>query len=152
VEGVTVIRHLFVPIDGSPLSERAIEQSVALAQQLGASITGFIVEPGPPMPATAPVLSAYQREVDLHLARSATHAREALALFATRSEAAGVPFQGAFATSSAVDETIASRAEAHGCDLIVMVTHGRGAFGELLFGSHSKSVLSRTRLPVLVLH
>ena len=33
-----------------------------------------------------------------------------------------------------------------------MVTHGRGAFGELLFGSHTKTVLSRSKLPLLVLH
>jgi nucleotide-binding universal stress UspA family protein len=40
----------------------------------------------------------------------------------------------------------------HGCDLLVMTTHGRGALSELLFGSHTKSVISRTTLPVLVLH
>jgi nucleotide-binding universal stress UspA family protein len=40
----------------------------------------------------------------------------------------------------------------HHCDLIVMVTHGRGAFGEMLFGSHTKNVLARSLLPLLVLH
>ena len=38
------------------------------------------------------------------------------------------------------------------CDLIVMATHGRGFFGELLFGSNAKAVISRCKLPVLVLH
>jgi nucleotide-binding universal stress UspA family protein len=36
--------------------------------------------------------------------------------------------------------------------MIVMVTHGRGAFGELLFGSHTKNVLSKSKIPLLVLH
>jgi nucleotide-binding universal stress UspA family protein len=36
--------------------------------------------------------------------------------------------------------------------MIVMVTHGRGVFGELLFGSHTKKLLARTKLPLLVLH
>jgi nucleotide-binding universal stress UspA family protein len=36
--------------------------------------------------------------------------------------------------------------------MIVMVTHGRGAFGEFLFGSQTKAVLSGSRLPLLVLH
>ncbi|HRC37569.1 MAG TPA: universal stress protein, partial [Rubrivivax sp.] len=31
-------------------------------------------------------------------------------------------------------------------------THGRGTFGELLFGSHTKTLMARTRLPLLVLH
>ena len=36
--------------------------------------------------------------------------------------------------------------------MIVMLTHGRGTFGELLFGSHTKQVLAQTSLPLLVLH
>ena len=47
---------------------------------------------------------------------------------------------------------IVEAAESRGCDLIVMVTHGRGAFGEFLFGSHTKAVLAGSRLPLLVLH
>jgi nucleotide-binding universal stress UspA family protein len=147
-----MIRHLFVPIDGSPLSERAIQQSIDLASQLGAAITGFIVEPGVPLPSAGTAMHAYEREVDVHMARTATHARDTLAAFGSRAEAAGLRFQGAHAATGAVDEAIVSHATALGCDLIVMVTHGRGAFGELLFGSHSKRVLSRTKLPVLVLH
>ena len=54
--------------------------------------------------------------------------------------------------ASEIPAMIVAEARARGTDLIVMATHGRGAFGELLFGSHSKSVLSRTQLPVLVLH
>ena len=37
-------------------------------------------------------------------------------------------------------------------DMIGMVTHDRDAFGELLFGSHTKTVLARRKLPLLVLH
>jgi nucleotide-binding universal stress UspA family protein len=48
--------------------------------------------------------------------------------------------------------TIIKAAQKHTCDLIVMVTHGRGAFGERLFGSHTKSVMSQCKLPLLVLH
>jgi nucleotide-binding universal stress UspA family protein len=147
-----MIRNLFVPIDGSPLSERAIRQSIDLAKQLGASITGFIVEPGVPLPSAGTVMHAYERQVGEHMARTETHARETLDAFGRRAEAAGVGFEGAHAATSAVDEAIVTHATAMGCDMIVMVTHGRGAFGELLFGSHSKRVLSRTALPVLVLH
>ena len=39
-----------------------------------------------------------------------------------------------------------------GCEMIVMVTHGRGAFGEFLFGSQTKAVLDGSKLPLLVLH
>jgi nucleotide-binding universal stress UspA family protein len=63
-----------------------------------------------------------------------------------------VPFHGKFQRTNAVDEAIVNAAAEFGCDLIVMVTHGRGVFGELLFGSHTKNVLSRCKLPLLVLH
>ena len=51
-----------------------------------------------------------------------------------------------------IDDAIAEAAAESGCDLIVMATHGRGVFGELLFGSHTKAVLARCKVPLLVLH
>jgi nucleotide-binding universal stress UspA family protein len=36
--------------------------------------------------------------------------------------------------------------------MVVMVTHGRGAFGEFLFGSQTKAMLAGCSLPLLVLH
>jgi len=50
-----------------------------------------------------------------------------------------------------IDAFVAA-AESRGCDMIVMVTHGRGAFGEFLFGSQTKAVLAGSKLPLLVLH
>ena len=64
----------------------------------------------------------------------------------------GVPFEGHFDRVARVDRAIVAAAESHDCDLIVMATHGRGAFGEFLFGSQTKAVLAGTRLPLLVLH
>ena len=63
-----------------------------------------------------------------------------------------MPFAGVYAVSPQVEAAIADAAVAQGCDLIVMVTQGRGPFGELLFGSHTKGVMARSRLPLLVLH
>jgi nucleotide-binding universal stress UspA family protein len=44
-------KHLFVPVDGSELSHRAMDGSIELAKQLGAQITGFVVEPDLPITA-----------------------------------------------------------------------------------------------------
>jgi nucleotide-binding universal stress UspA family protein len=51
-----------------------------------------------------------------------------------------------------VDRAIIEAAESRGCDMILMVTHGRGAFGEFLFGSQTKAVLAGSKLPLLVVH
>jgi len=144
--------HLLVPIDGSELSERAADASLELARKVGARITGFVVEPHPPLPSMGANPAAYARDADDHLARTEAHAHEVLGQFAARAAAAGVPFDGHFRRTDGVDEAILEAAAEYDCDMIVMVTHGRGVFGELLFGSHTKNLLARTRLPLLVLH
>lgn len=145
-------RHLLVPVDGSDLSDRAIRESIELARQLGASITGFVAEPLAPLPAPGQPQSLMRKEALDHDALTESHAREILTRFEAQARAAGVPFVGRHAQAPRVDRAIVAEAEAQGCDMIVMVTHGRGAFGEFLFGSQTKAVLSGSNLPLLVLH
>ena len=145
-------RHLLVPVDGSELSDRAIEGSIELAKQLGASITGFVAEPLAPLPSSSVPASVMKRDALEHDAMTEAHAREILERFEARAKVAGVPFIGRHTQAPRVDKAIVAEAESQGCDLIVMVTHGRGAFGEFLFGSQTKAVLSGSKLPLLVLH
>lgn len=144
--------HLLVPVDGTELSERAAEASLELARKLGARVTGFVAEPMPPLPTMSANMTAYQRDTDAHQARTDQHAHDVLAKFAAKAAEQGVAFEGKFQRSDSVDDAIVKAAAEFECDLIVMVTHGRGAFGELLFGSHTKNVLSRCKVPLLVLH
>jgi nucleotide-binding universal stress UspA family protein len=144
--------HLLVPIDGSELSQRAAEASLELARKVGARVTGFVVEPHPPLPNIGSHPVSYSREAEEHLARTEAHAHEVLRQFAAKAAAQGVPFEGHFKRTDGVDDAILDAAADFGCDTIVMVTHGRGTFGELLFGSHTKQLLARTKLPLLVLH
>ena len=143
--------NLLVPIDGSELSERAADVGLGLAVRLGAKVTGFVVEPQPPLPTISSTAAVYARQSDEHVLRTEEHASAVLAAFAARAAERGVAFEGHFQRNDSVDDAIAHAAAAHGCDLIVMVTHGRGTFGELLFGSHTKNVMARTQVPLLVL-
>ena len=144
--------RILVPVDGSELSDRAIAASIDLARQLGASITGFVAEPMPEMPDHPVHARALQHHVDVHNASTEAHAQDVLGRFAEQARAAGVAFEGHTAQVRHIDKAIIAEAESKGCDLIVMVTHGRGAFGEFLYGSQTKAVLSGSRLPLLVLH
>jgi nucleotide-binding universal stress UspA family protein len=40
-----MVRHLLVPIDGSDLSDRAVSAALSLAQQCGARVSFFHVQP-----------------------------------------------------------------------------------------------------------
>ena len=147
-----MFKRILVPVDGSALSERAMHASVELARRLGASVTGFIAEPLQPTPTEAQPRSSWARDTAEHDAGTDAHARQVLALFETLARDAGVPFEGVHDQVARIDRAIIDAAESLGCDLIVMVTHGRGAFGEFLFGSHTKAVLAGSKLPLLVLH
>jgi nucleotide-binding universal stress UspA family protein len=145
-------RNLFVPVDGSVLSERAMVASIDLAKQLGAAITGFVVEPDAPLPTVGTQLPAYEKQTEQHIERTDTHAHKVLTHFELKAAEAGVAFTGLHARTDGVDRAIIEQAEQSGCDMIVMLTHGRGTLGELVFGSHTKNVLARSKLPLLILH
>jgi nucleotide-binding universal stress UspA family protein len=147
-----VIKNLLVPLDGTELSERAMAQSIDLARQLGAAIVGFIAEPDMPLPNMSTNPYRYQRDAAAHAVVTDTHAHELLATFGERAQAAGVPFSGRHLRTDGVDVAIAGVADELNSPMIVMVTHGRGAFAGLLFGSHTKGVMERTKVPLLVLH
>lgn len=147
-----MFKHLFVPVDGSELSHRAMEQSLALAQSLGARVTGFVCEPTLPVSTVRAGPARFVREVEAHDQRTQAHAHRVLQEFADKAASAGIAFSGEHQTTDATDSAIAELADKVKADLIVMVTHGRGAFGELLYGSHTKSVMSRTKVALLVLH
>ncbi|HEY2926042.1 universal stress protein [Piscinibacter sp.] len=145
-----MIERLLVPIDGGALDERAFAVSVDLARQLGAAITGFIVEPYATAP--APVGLPSDASTPRTDATLQAHAQRVLARFEQRAREAGVSFDGVATQASEVSEAILAAAEKHRCDMIVMATHGRGVIAELLWGSNTRQVMSRSRLPVLVLH
>jgi nucleotide-binding universal stress UspA family protein len=147
-----MFQHILVPLDGTDLSERAAQMSLELARKLGARVTGFVAEPPPPMPKVGSAAAAYGSQAQAHQARTEAHAQEVLSRFKAQADAQGVAFTGKFKCTDKVDDAIIAAASESGCDMVVMVTHGRGAFSELLFGSHTKNVLARCKLPLLVLH
>jgi len=146
-----VYKKLLVPVDGGDLSERAMRESIALATQLGAAIVGFVVEPDMPLPNAGTQPTAYARARDQHEQRTDGHAHEVLSRFGALASEAGVTFSGRHICTDQTDRAIVDAASELECDMIVMTTHGRGVFGELLFGSHTKNVLAKSRVPLLVL-
>ncbi len=147
-----LVKRLLVPVDGTELTDKAIDASVDLAHQLGATIVGFVAEPAPQLAAGARSRSYIEDEVHHSEVAALAHARPVLERFRAAANRAQVPFEGVFDQVPQVDKAIIAAAESHACDMIVMVTHGRGVFGEFLFGSQTKAVLAGSKLPLLVLH
>jgi nucleotide-binding universal stress UspA family protein len=144
-------KHLFVPVDGSELSHRAMDGSIELALQLGARITGFVVEPDVPLSTTSGHGNEFLTRIKDHETKNEAHAVALLGQFEKRATAKGVQFTAHHVTSYTVDKTIVDEAQKAGADMIVMVTHGRSRVGKFVFGSHTKNVIIESPLPVLVL-
>ena len=146
-----MFKHLFVPVDGSDLSHRAMDGSIALALQLGARITGFVVEPEVPLTAANSQTESLLDRIKDNESKNEAHAAALLGQFEKRAVAAGVEFKAQHVTAYMVGQSIVEEAEKSGCDMIVMVTEGRSRLGKFVFGSHTKDVIIESTLPVMVL-
>ena len=133
-----MIERLLVPIAGDALDARALDVSIGLARQLRAAITGLVVEP-------------FYSDTSPDEAALRAHARRLLDGFEQQAREAGVPFDGRATQATHIGDAIVAIAAEHGCDMIVMATHGRTGVAGMLGGSHTRDVMSRTVLPVLVL-
>lgn len=147
-----MFKRILVPVDGAELTSQAMTSAIDVARQLGAGIVALVVEPSIPTIASARGVNGSLRDADLHFRETRHHAESVLTAFASHALAAGVAFEGRHASSTKVEAAIAAAAERLDCDLIVMVTHGRGPFGSLLFKSRTKGVLAASRRPLLVFH
>ena len=147
-----MFKRILVAVDGSEIAERAMQQGLDVARQLGATVVGFVVESMPPLPSMGAHMPTYRREAREHEAQGDTHAYKVLAFFSEQAAKAEVPFEGHHERSDDAARAIAETADRLDVDMVVMLTHGRGPFGELLFGSHSKKLLSLTKKPVLIFH
>jgi nucleotide-binding universal stress UspA family protein/hemerythrin-like domain-containing protein len=142
-------RHLLVPLDGSTLASELVRQSVLLARSLGSRITFFHAEEehgGSGVGALERVLWP-----SLYGEPATDDARAVLAKAAVVAREAGVEHQTLAVASDRPHEAILQAAEARGCDLVVMASHGRRGLRSLVIGSQTQNVLQRASLPVLVL-
>ncbi len=141
-------KHILVATDGSELSEHAIEHAVGLAHTLGARLTALTVikpwhtvAPGEIMVAFPE--SEYRKGAEIAAQRYVDYAKET-------ADEKGVPCETKWLEHEHPWKAIISTAEADGCDLIVMASHGRKGLAALILGSETNKVLTQSKLPVLV--
>ncbi len=141
----TSFQHILVPVDGSKLSEEAIPTAVAFAQKAGdaGNITLLRVKQFDPTFYPPESVSGIPKGVYPEL-------EEYLNKLAMTIKAQGVGVE-TFASYGDPAMTIVDTAEERGCDVIVMVTHGRKGGSRLLHGSVADRVLQGASVPVLLL-
>ena len=141
-------KHILLPVDGTDFGYGAIPYAMELAKAAGARITTINV--------TAPYeviavgeLAAYMAEEE-YRTRVASNAYAILDKVKRAADAAGVPLAAYHVQHAHPWEAIIAMAKEHGCDLVVMASHGRRGLAGLLIGSETKKVLTHSNIPVLV--
>jgi nucleotide-binding universal stress UspA family protein len=142
-----VFRRILVPLDGSPLAERALKQAVGLGALMQARYTllqaldPLVVEHTQP-----PYAAGLDRRLLAEVRASATDYLERIAarlraqsLHVETKLVVGPP---AFA--------IRDYASEHDIDLIAMATHGQGGLSRLLLGSVTDAVVHAADVPILL--
>jgi nucleotide-binding universal stress UspA family protein len=141
-----MMKRILVPLDGSPLAERAL----AVAARLARSVDGTLilvqaltlpVEYGSPfMPQVVP-LSVPERD---------SQAQAYLTRQAGLPKLSGLPVETAV-RSEAPAMAVLNAATDYRADMIVMTSHGRTGMSHWIFGSVAGHVAREAEVPVLVL-
>lgn len=142
-----MFKKILVPTDGSSQAAIAANTAAQLAKSQGAQVVGvYVIDPFPYIgigDASAVGLQAYLTE-----AKAA--AGQALNALGQVCADQGVAFAGDTIERNVVYEGILETADAEGCDLVVMGSHGRQGIKALILGSVAQKVLTHAKVPVLI--
>jgi nucleotide-binding universal stress UspA family protein len=135
---------LLVPIDGTPVANRAIAAACELADRMGGARL---------------VLLNVQERLDRQFGRSSAAARQQLRAQGERALAqardyldrAGRPYD-ALVVYGRPAEVISRVAAERGCSRIVIGSRGLAGLARVLFGSVAKAVAEQADVPVTVVH
>jgi nucleotide-binding universal stress UspA family protein len=140
---------LLVPLDGSDLSESALEHATEFGVLFGSAyhltrVVAFPLEIASPyLPHTV------QMNADI-LADAKENAAAYLEEHAERMRRRGLRVTVSVAVDPQAAHGVLAEAEAVGCDLIAMATHGRSGVSRVVLGSAADKILRGTHVPLLL--
>ena len=141
--------HILVPVDGSPTSDRGLEEAVNLAKLTGARLRLMHVVDELMYATSMDSFGAMTADL-ISLLREA--GERMLETCKARAEASGVRVETALFEGFAgrVCDLVIAEAKNWGADLIVLGTHGRRGVGRVFMGSDAEQILRLAPIPVLL--
>jgi nucleotide-binding universal stress UspA family protein len=141
-------QRILVPLDGSATAERGMREAIKLAA--GQQATLFFLHVVDDFRMLVEMTSV--RSYDEMLKGLRQYGLEILAKARHAAELAGVHRESLLreVTNERVAQVIVDQAKQHGCDLIVMGTHGRRGFNRIAMGSEAEQVAPTSTVPVLL--
>ena len=145
-----MFKRILIPTDGSPVAAKAIKAGVALAREMGASVTGYYAIEPPPTHVYGEGYLADRNLVAELERRSRDVAQRSVDEVSDAARAAGVPCDTVVDKAVVPYKGIIQAAEKRNCDAVFMASHGHRGLTGLLIGSVTQQVLTHSTIPVLV--
>lgn len=141
--------NILVPVDGSPTSDRGLEEAVKLAKLTGARVRLIHVVDELIYAAGMDSFGAMTADLILLLQKGG---EQILMTCKARVEASGVPVDTAMFDSFAgrVCDLVVAEATQWHADLIVLGTHGRRGVGRVFMGSDAEQIVRLAPTPMLL--
>ena len=140
--------NVLIPTDGSELAGKAVQHGIALAQRIRAKVTALTVSP--PFHTFTTDKQMIEDTPAQYQARMRDHAEKTLGAIADAARTAGVACEILHLEHEHPYRAIIDTADAKGCDLIIMASHGRRGIAAIVLGSETLKVLTHCKIPVLV--
>lgn len=141
-------QRILVPVDGSATSERGLREAIKLASGQSTRLLFLHVLDDYTTLAEMTSASGYEEM----LKRLRQYGLDVLSKAKHEAEAAAIHCETLLreVTGKRVADVIVEQAAQHGCDAIVMGTHGRRGFTRLTLGSAAEGVARISPVPVLL--
>jgi nucleotide-binding universal stress UspA family protein len=139
--------RILFPTDGSDVTSKALRHALDLARLCGAELHTLSAKELFPYGAVSDMQPTPPQEFFEAQERAASQHVKAVMEAA---QEAGVPCHASTIEAVHPWEAICNYAAQHGCDLIVMASHGRHGVAALVRGSETPKVLGHCTVPVLV--
>jgi nucleotide-binding universal stress UspA family protein len=143
-------KRILITTDGAALSKKAVNSGIGLAAALGAEVVAFTAVPRYPQMYFEGAVVLSRAETDRIEKSWNDEAQMVVDAVQKEAQARNVTATTVLGHGE-VAESIISAAKKHGCDLIVMASHGRKGISRVLLGSETLDVLTHSHVPVLVL-
>lgn len=143
--------HVLTPIDGSEVSISAARHGIELARLCNAKLTAIMVSPtyrqhyqdGFVVPTVQVIRERWEEQMG-------ARAQAVLDNICLESGRAGVKCESLHVFGDLPYQAIIDAAKTHGCDVVVMGSHGYGGVKQFILGSETARVLSHSSIPVVV--
>ncbi len=143
-----MFKHLLIATDESELGQTAVGQGLTLARALDAK--ALVVTATDHWSSLASKEFAFSYSADEYDKEAASGASRILASAIDIARKLGISCDTLHVKALDPADAIVETARSHGCDLVVMASHGRRGLSRMLLASVANKVVTYSTVPVLI--